>query len=53
MENMSEVQVELREGITEIRTGQSFLKDQMTEVRTGQKSILNELRQMNGHGSGN
>lgn len=53
MENMSEVQVEMREGIIEIRTGQSFLKDQMTEVRTGQKSILNELRQMNGHSSGN
>ena len=49
---VNEVQVEMREGITEIRTGQKFLKDQLTDVRTGQRSILNELREMNGHSSG-
>ena len=53
VEEVKRVQIEMREGISEIRTGQMFLKDQVVDIRTDQKSILQEIRQMNGRSSGN
>ena len=52
VEEVKRVQIEMREGISEIRTGQMFLKDQVVDIRTDQKSILQEIRQMNGRSSG-
>ena len=52
VEEVRRVQIDMREGISEIRTGQMFLKEQVLDIRADQKSILNEIRQMNGHTSG-